>query len=314
MAKANNKAANKEPTTENKEEAKKVSEKKSAPPKPVVVIKAGALSTDVGPTVILGMSRSYEEEDKAKAILQQVESKRFDLLAITTQAIVKAAKADPSIDLSVTFDGEPKKMSVLNDQLGLALGFREVTKSKDGDGKEIEKIGYAKAVLKYFPSPKDDKKAKETIRKATLRSNFLHMLKKCAQAAHAIVDQDITIKKDTASGTLLLSGPTIQAKFGQDSVLLNDKITIGEGDDAKKLNEKPSFTAIAKMGAASAGKVLTTRKDSRVDTGAVDPETAVLSICDTVVKAIGKLKGPAGPKVVEALKSVQSAIDKALKT
>lgn len=289
---------------------KAVADKK--PPKEIVVIKAGALSVDVGPMVLAGLSKSYEEEGKARQILQGVESKRFDLLAMTTSAIVKAAKADTSIDLTATFDGDVKKMNVLNDQLGLALGFREVTTTTSGD-KEVKKIGYAKSVLKYFPGPKDDKKAAETIKKATLRSNFLHMLKKCAQAASAIVEKDITVRKDATSGTLMLSGPAIQKQFGQESVLLNDKLTVGEGDNAKKLNAKPSFTAIAKMGAEAAGKTLNKRPDSRISGNAVDPDTAVQSICNTLVQALGKLKSAPIPKTMEGLKAVQSAIDKALK-
>lgn len=290
-----------------------VKEKEAKPPKELVTVKAGALSVEVGPRVIQGLSKSYEDESKAKQLLQAVEGKRFDLLADLTSAIVKAAKADTSINLAATFDGDAKAMNVLNDQLGLALGFREVQTVVSEGGKETKKIAYAKTVSKFFPMPKDDKKAAETIKKATLRSNFLHMLKKTAQAAAAIVDKDITVKKDTATGTLMLTGPAIQKQFGAESVLLNDKLTVGEGDNAKKLNAKPSFTAIAKMGAEAHGKVLQTRTDSRVQSGAVDPDTALQSICNTLVQAIGKLKDKPIAKTVESLNSVKSAIDKVLK-
>lgn len=289
-----------------------VKAKETKPEKLPVTIKATALSTEVGPMVLAGLSKSYDDEGKAKELLRQVEGKRFDLLAMTTQAIVKAAKADNTINLAVTFDSDAKAMNVLNDQLGLALGFRELIETKAEGGKVHSKIGYSKAVLKYFPGPKDDKKAADTIRKATLRSNFLHMLKKCAQAASAIVEQDITIKKD-ASGTLMLTGPSIQKQFGADSVLLNDKISVGEGENAKKLNAKPSFTAIAKMGAEAHGKELVKRPDSRIQSNAVDPDTAVQSICNTLVQAIQKLKSAPIPKTVDGLKAVQSAIDKVLK-
>lgn len=287
--------------------------KEPKPDKPVPVIKSGALSVDVGPMVLAGLSKSYEDENKAKALLSAVETKRFDLLAVMTQAIVKAAKADGSIDLSATFANDAKKMNVLNDQLGLALGFREVTVTKDAGGKEHKRIGYAKTVLKYFPGPKDKEDQGEYQRKSTLRSNFLHMLKKCAQASSAIVENDIVVKKDEKSGTLMVSGPKIQQQFGQDSVLLNDKLNIGEGESKITLKEKPSFTAMAKMGAAASGKVLPIRQDSRIQSGAVDPDTAIISICNTLVTALGKLQGHPMAKTIEALNSAKSAIDKITK-
>ncbi|HEY6020873.1 MAG TPA: hypothetical protein VIY48_13530 [Candidatus Paceibacterota bacterium] len=278
----------------------------------IVTVKAGAISKDVGPAVLAGLDKSYKDEAKANQLIEEVKSKRYDLLSSMTLAIVKAAKADDTINLDASFSGEAKKMNVLNDQLGLALGFREVVKGKDSAGNEVAKITYAKEVTKYFPTAKDDKKAPETIRKATLRSNFLHMLKKCAQAAAAIVEKDLTVTQDKASGTLQISGPAVTKAFGSDTVLLNEKQTVGEGENSVKLKEKPSFTALAKMGAEAAGKVLQPRVDSRVG-GAVDTDTALPSLCNSLVAAINKVQGTPDAKTIEAFKAVQSAMAKYLK-
>jgi hypothetical protein len=280
----------------------------------IVSVKASALSVDVGPAVIAGLASTFKEEEKMLELQRGIESKRYDLLAQTTQAILKAATADESIDLSVAFAGDSKKMKILNDQLGLALGFREVTvlpATKEG-GPEVKRINWAKAVHKYFPTAKDGKDTAEYKRKDTLRSNFLHMVKKCAQAANGIMVSDAKVAVDKASGTLQLSGPAIQEKFGQETILLNEKQVIGEGENKVKLTAKPSYTAVAALGAEAAGKVLQTRKDSRVTSNAVDPATAVRSIAKSLADACGKLKLPADDETKRALSIAQNAIDKVL--
>jgi hypothetical protein len=280
----------------------------------IVSVKASALSVDVGPAVIAGLASTFKEEEKMLELQRGIESKRYDLLAQTTQAILKAATADESIDLSVAFAGDSKKMKILNDQLGLALGFREVTTlpaTKEG-GPEVKRINWSKAVHKYFPTAKDGKDTAEYKRKDTLRSNFLHMVKKCAQAANGIMVSDAKVAVDKASGTLQLSGPAIQEKFGQETILLNEKQVIGEGENKVKLAAKPSYTAVAALGAEAAGKVLQTRKDSRIASNAVDPATAVRSIAKSLADACGKLKLPADDETKRALSIAQNAIDKVL--
>lgn len=295
-----------------KSEASKT-EKAPKEVKAVAIVNSKALSVDVGPAVIAGLAKSYQDEAKANELMQAVESKRYDLLAQTTAAIVKAAKADQNIDLSAAFSGDAKKMNLLNDQIGLALGFREVTVLPATDkAAEIKRIGYAKSVQKYFPGPKDDKNSKEGKQKATLRSNFLHLVKKCAQAASGIIATDTEIVTDKASGTLQLTGPAIKKTFGAETVLLNEKQTVGEGEAAVKLTAKPSFTAVAKIGAEAAGKTLQTRKDSRVATNATDPAVAVQNIAKSLADACAKLKLPADDATKRSLSIAQSAIDKVL--
>lgn len=134
----------------------------------VPTIKSGAISKDVGPLVIAGLAKAYEDEAKANALIDAVKSKRYDLLAMTTQAIVKAAKADDSIDLSAAFKDNKKAINMMNAQIGLALGFREVETTGEGD-KAKSRLVYAKSVSKYFPTARDPKDAPATIQKSTLR-------------------------------------------------------------------------------------------------------------------------------------------------
>lgn len=288
-------------------------EKKAKPVKELVTVTSGALSLDVGPAVIAGLAKSYEQEQKANQIMQAVESKRYDLLSQTTAAIVKAAKADDSIDLSAAFSGDTKKMNVLNDQLGLALGFREVQEATDAGGNVIKRIGTAKAVAKFFPGPSDAKDSEAYKRKNTLRTNWLHTVKKCAQAASGLIETKTEFVQDKATGTLQITGPEVKKTFGQETVLLNEKVTVGEGDTVVKLTKKPSFTAVADMGAKAAGKVLEKRKDSRVASNAVDPAVAIQTIAKSLSEACGKLKLPADDATKRALSIALTAIDKVLK-
>lgn len=285
---------------------------KKAEPKVLATVKASALSIEVGPKVLGILDKTFKDEAKANEMLGEIKAKRFDALAMTTEAIVKAAKADDSINLAATFSGDTKQMNILNDQLGLALGFREKIEVVDGKGEKSFKIATAKGVVKYFPGPKEDKKSVEYQRKNTFRSNFLHLVKKCAQAAHAIIEKDMKISIDKDTGTLQIAGPEVKKVFGQDSVLLNDKLTIGEGENVTTLKAKPSFTAIAKLGAEAEGQTLTTRKDSRVASGAVNPQTAIQSIAHSLVQALSKLSEKPDAKTIEALEAVYSAVDKVL--
>lgn len=279
----------------------------------VPTIKAGALSKDVGPMVIAGLAKAYDDEEKANKLIDDVKKKRYDLLANTTQAIVKAAKADDTINLAAAFKDDKKAINLLNAQLGLALGFREVETTGTGDNAKARLV-FAKTVTKYFPSPKDAKGTAEYNRKATTRSNFMHMLKKCSQAAHAIVIKDLEVKKDDKTGTLLITGPEVTKTFGADSVLLDEKLTVGEGEAEKKLKKKPSFTALAEMGAAAEGKVIAKRGQTGTSGTAVDASTAILSLCNSIVAALPKLKDKPDAKLQEALKAARTAIDNLLKT
>lgn len=292
----------------------------------IIQLKKAALSVDVGPMVIASLDAVNKQEAAANQALEEVKGKRYDLLAKTTQAIVKAAKGDSSIDLGAVFSGDPKQMGALNDKLGLALGFREIiTTEKDKNGVAWQKVVTAKAVSKYFPIAGEDKNTPEYKRKDTLRGNFLHMLKKCAQGAAAIIEKGINTKYDPKQATLVISGPAVVKQFGQDNIALDEKKTRGEGDGKVELNEKPSFTALAAMGAEGYGAEVTrgnTSRSAKIGTtggAAVAGATprgvnltmgqAIVQIAKSLVGAVEKYTEKMTPEVKTALQSAQSAIE-----
>lgn len=282
----------------------------------IIVPNAKALSVDVGPRVIASLAKVGEMDEQIKTMTAQYNAKRYDMLSATTEAIVKAAKADLRINLGAAFSGDPKQMNALNDQLGIVLGTRIVVTVGKGD-KATQKVVGSDAVSKFFPRKSDDPAYKESAeykRANTTRSNWLHMLKKCSQAASGIIETNSVMKIDKASGTLQLTGPAIKSAFGAATVSLDEKQTVGEGKAAKKLDARPSFTAIANMGAKAAGKVLVSREQSRKNVLAaagapVDLATAIVSLCNTLVTSINKLPETVTDAQRKALESVRSAID-----
>lgn len=322
MAKSAIKAKTKLPTPKGKPEVAAA----AAGSQSIVQLKKSALSLDIGPMVIMGLAKANEEEAKLNQLAENIKNKRYDLLAQTTQAIVKAGKADQSIDLSAVFSGDPKRMASLNDQLGLALGFREiVVTAEDKNGISWEKVTTAKVVAKYFPMAGEDVKSDEYKKKNTLRTNFLHLLKKCAGAAMTIIEKDIVSKYDAKQGTLVISGPAVKKHFGHDNIPLDEKKIRGEGDSSIELNEKPSFTAVAAMGAAEAGgsagtvgrrgvqsEAAKATAAAAAATGATTrttPDQAIVSICKALITAIEKFPGKLSSAVKDNLEAVNNAID-----
>jgi hypothetical protein len=274
-------------------------------------IKATALSKDVGPLVIRGLAEAHSAEAQAQAVLDTVEAKRYDLLSKLTMGIFKAAKADKSIDLSTSFLGKEgaQQSAYLNDQLGIALGFKEVQTINVGTPQEAKRVAWAKGVAELVLSTKEEKDTPEGKRKATIRSNFLHSLKKCAQVACSMLEDKVNGKYDEKAGTLLLSGPSIKAQFGQPSVLLNEKQTIGEGDKKVKLTEKPSFTAIAAKAGEKHGKPVHRGTNTRGNSRALaNPTAAMDDIAKSFISFVNKIDKP-NEKQTAILQSVRDAID-----
>lgn len=292
--------------------------KKQVAPEPVVElstaiipkIKPGAMSKDVGPIVIAGLAQAYADETKGRELITGAQSKTYNLLAQLTQAIVKAAKADTSIKLSIASGTDAKAQGLLNDQIGIALGFREVITVGSGD-KTKQRVSYAKSVTQYFPMPNEDKQSDAYKRKTTMRSNFLHMIKKCQLTADTIIQQDIDVKMDKASGTLMLSGPAVKKQFGASSVVLNEKqnVTDSKGNETK-LTEKPSFTALAAKAKESHGAAPIPRTSNTRGAGTVlnNPGQALNALCKSVIEMLARVKNP-GPAQITSVKQVESAID-----
>lgn len=285
----------------------------------IVMVKKSALSVDVGPKVLATMAKITDVETDIQNLGEELKAKRYDMLAQLTAAIVKAAKADDSIDLSATFDGDSKRMTSLNDRLGIALGFREIVQtSADKNGIVYDKVVTSQSCAKWLPLGGETPQEKETDeykRKEARRGNFMTQVKKCAQAAATIIDKAMNAKYDQKNGTLLVSGPAIKKQFGQDSVLLNEKKTVGEGNDKVELNEKPSFAALAKMGAVAAGAAVLPKAAGTPGTRtativpAAKMDQAVLSIAKSLTLALEKHPGKASDVLKNALDAVTNAIE-----
>lgn len=257
----------------------------------VPVIKKGALSVDVGPIVIAGFARTKEDETTAQAVLKEVAAKRYDLLSQLTLGIIKAATVDHSIDLTVAFGKDAKQQAYLNDQLGIALGFREVQTLNPGTKEEKKRVAWSKEVAPYVLSTSDEKNTDIGKRKSTVRSNFIHALKKCCMAAQGIIDNKIKAKHDKDEGTLQLSGPAVKTIFGAPTVHLNEKQTVGTGDKAVKLTEKPSFTALAAKAGEKRGAPINRVSGTRGKAKALtNPTEALRDMAKSFLSIVNNLK------------------------
>src|SRR5258705_1611475 len=281
----------------------------------VRVLKPGAMSVDVGPVVLAAIGAFTRAEREIGELRRSAEQKQYEALARMTAGIVKAAKADNSIRLEQVFTGDKASKARMNNQIYLALGLKQVyTVGKEGAQKQ--KFDWTPEAATLVKPNKDDP-TDVTNQKGTIRTNLAHMLTKCTQTAVGIVDEGLTIATDKVSGSLMLTGPTMQKHFGEASVVLNEKQTVqikdkkGNVTGEKKLLAKPSFTEIAKRAAEAHGKVHAARVDSRVG-ATVDPNKHLVDLAGMLLKAVQKLTDPIATSVKTALESVMNAIDEKL--
>ena len=285
--------------------------------KEVAVIKLNqkALSTDIGEAIVKQFAEAYELDANIAVMKVKSENTKHLMLSQMTTAILKAANADDAVDLSLVFSGDQKKMNFLNDQLLIAMGVREqVNVAKNGKEPKL-KVQYTDKVAGYFPSAKDDKDSDEYKRKNNMRSNFVAVLKRAAQSAYGMIEEGIEAKFDKKANTLQITGKAVKKHFGQESVLLNEKqtVTVGTGDKAQKvkLAAKPSFSEIANIGAAHAGKTLQSRKEqgtSGKGTNVTDADGALIAIAGEFHKALNLFKGVPSDKLRAELAKVGNAI------
>lgn len=268
--------------------------------KELVTVNKGALATSVGPAAIAELAKLQNAERKAEETFEHIYQRRdYDIPAAITEAIVKAARADKAIDLSNVY-GTKEQVTTINAQVCIVLGIREYD--------DKDKLIWSKAVRKYFPAPGDKADDEATMVKASFRTNFLHKLRLCIQAAHAIVSKEIDMKR--SNGTLLLTGKAVEKTFGAPSVLLNERQTQNEVE----LKARPSFAATARLGApenkkATAGN---TRVAKEKPTGTT-PQEAVRSIGDSLLRALNKVRqSPIEPETRLVLNNVVEAIEEVL--
>lgn len=278
----------------------------------IPTIAKGALSKDLGPMIIAGLAKTQRDETQAKQIIAGVQTKSQALLSQLTMGIVKLALADKTVNLAAIFGDDKAAKVLLGNQIGLALGYRQVYTVGEG-AKAKQTIAYADSVKQYFPNADDkDKESPEAIAKATFRTNWAHRVTQCAQVANGIIEKKMKAEIDKGSGVLRLSGPAVAKQFGAKSVLLNEKQNVGEGKATVKLTNKPSFTAIATAAGEAHGRVRMTTSTARAAV-TVDPDKAVQGMAAAFVAACEKLDGNKLVGVTRtALESVQNAIEKVL--
>lgn len=290
------------------------------------VVAEAAKSLTIGPMVIQNLAKANEEDAEAEALKQSSGKRKYESIAQMTLALVKAIKADDGIDAEAVFADDQKRITKLNEQLGIALGVREIVTVGKGAA-ATQKTQYSKAVAKYFPQPGEEKDTPEYKVKNTVRTNYVAMLKRCTRAALGIVEADMKAEYDKSANTLRISGPAVKTQFGQPSVLLNERQTVenpNKKGDAIELKEKPSFTAIADIAARERGKSLVRTSNTRGRTqpagtaatqagqSAANTEQALEMLCKSMVAAVEKLPKKLTAKQVAALESVQSAVEKKL--
>src|SRR5262245_42034439 len=122
--------------TEAKAEAK-------APAQDLVKVNAKAMQVGIGPEVIGLLDRALNEETKAHEMLDGVKTKRYDAISKFVLGILHAANNDKAIDLSAAFSGDKNRMNKLNNQIGIALGYRELQETADGEN-TVQRVVVAK--------------------------------------------------------------------------------------------------------------------------------------------------------------------------
>ena len=299
-------AANAKPATE------------KAEPKALATVKSGALSLDVGVKVLELFDKAQTDEAKAHALADAAKSGRYKGISMMTMAIVKAAKADETINLADAFQNGPK-YNYLADQIRLAVGIFERVTTKNDKGKEREILQPSKEASKFITLSAKDMTIKKGAdgkdvrelhdsgkRKESNRTNLMHLIKDSAQAAAAIVDNDLKAEiVDTKGGTLRLSGPKIKEHFGTDAVTLDEHKTEG-------MKEKPSFKEVRRIAAAAQNLEIGKSTNERAAKPAGTAAEAFASVVRSFIKAVNGVKTPTEDDV-KLLNSAKSAIELKLK-
>ncbi len=291
---------------------------KEATPKPkketgmaLIEISAKAMQKTLGPQIVQGLVKTNTDIEKAQETLRMADQKRYDLLGQTVLAIHTLYREDKQVDPAAAFSADKKAKQALNDRILIALGIREQVNVSKNDTPKY-RLQYTKEVAKFFPGPKDPKGDPATVRKATTRSNLIHMITKAAQAATSALDKKVNLEMDKEAQTLRISGPAVKEAFGEAEVVLNEKQTIQKDGTAHQLTQRPSYQALANLGAAAHGVPTKTGSNDRTNKAVTNPVDAIVSLSDTYVKAVSRLGDKIDDKARTAMESVRNAIDKAL--
>jgi hypothetical protein len=266
-----------------------------------------AMSIDVGEKAIKAFKATKDIDQQISDLTQQNQTQKGQTLAMLTEAFFKAATEDKNIKLGNINHDVAADLKDLRQRLEVAIGIKVAARGEDG----VEKIVYAPWAKDYFPQPGEGKETDGWQVKENFRTNFATAFTKCIKAAHAVQLKGLTMTKDKATGTLLISGKAIKERFNVDQIALNEKREVKDGDKVVKLAKIPSYTELARISAESAGKTLQTRVDSRAKEVNALNETDVVSAVSSLTVTIGKL-GNFGDELATALEALAEACEKAL--
>lgn len=284
-------------------------------------VNAKAISKDVGPRFVRSLGKAevdIVQGEQLKAAGQQAKATAMSEL---TLAIVKAAKADTSIAHNLTAcvdtsDDAKKRMALLNDQLHIAVGNREVVTIKNKKGEDIQRTEWSAAVRDLFPaSGESTEVGTPGAAKNTLRQNVAHAMKDAAKAALYIIDRDIKADIQKQTGQLKISGPAVKKMFGADNIVLDEKQKIIPTDkngkakgDPIELKEKASFAALRRGAEQEIGGNVPKPRVQRT-MATTTPDKAIITIANSLVDALSAYKGKVTDEMKTALNAAYSAID-----
>lgn len=275
---------------------------------PTTYVNPKAMAINVGEKAVQAFKMTKDLEQQRLDIVDRVNAVAGQTNAMLTETFFNAAKADPSIKLGDIHAEDERSTKELRQKLEVAVGIKVATVNDDG----TVKVEYSPWAKNYFPQY-GEKEADEGLwrTKENFRSNFATAFTKCIKAAHACIAKDLQISKDQATGTLLITGKAIKERFNVDSVALNEKREVKDGDKTVKLNKIPSYTELARMSTESVGKTLKTRVDSRAKEVNALNESDVAAAVKSLTIALGKVQD-IGDELRTAIEALADACDGAL--
>lgn len=266
-----------------------------------------AMSVDVGEKAVKAFKVTKDHDQQIADMVQQNTAQKGQTLAMLTEAFFVAATNDKNIKLGAIHSDQAADLKDLRQRLEVAIGIKIASRGDDG----VEKIVFAPWAKDYFPQPGESKETDGWQAKENFRTNFATAFTKCVKSAHAVQLKGLTMAKDKATGTLMISGKTIKERFGVDQIALNEKREVKEGDKTVKLAKIPSYTELARISAESVGKTLQTRVQSKAKEVNALNESDVIAAVGSLTTTIGKLSN-FGDELATAIESLMEACEKAL--
>jgi hypothetical protein len=265
-----------------------------------------ALATDVGQQAVMAWKETKDLESEIANLEDQTNRQKGHALKIMTVAFAKAASIDKNIKLEDIYQEKGEKLRDLRQRCEVVIGLKVAKTGEDG----VQRYELAPWTKEYLPQPKEDKNLPGFQAKENFRSNFAAAMTKCIKAADALVLKGIQAEEDKVTGHLMLTGKAVKEHFDVDKVSLNEKREVVDNGKQVKLTKIPSFTELARIGAASRNKAIPTRAQSAKEINPLN-EKDVISAVQSITTALGKLKD-FGDELATAIEALAEACDAAI--